>query len=61
VTEIKFRRLEWLRHVNTMEEMVLYTKPEGKCGVERPKFRWLDDVQAKSSRQKRAEDNSEEG
>jgi hypothetical protein len=39
VTEIKFRRLECLRYVSTTEEMILNTKPEVKCEVERPKMR----------------------
>jgi hypothetical protein len=26
--------------------MIFNTKPEGRCGVGRPKLRWLDDVEA---------------
>jgi transcription termination factor 2 len=51
VTEIKLRRLEWLGHVIRMEDtrlpkMVFNAKPEGRCGVGRPRLRWLDDVEA---------------
>lgn len=51
VTEIKVRRLEWLKHVIRMEdtgipEMLLSSKPEGRRGVGRPKLRWLGDAEA---------------
>jgi hypothetical protein len=51
VTEIKIRRLECLGHITKMEDsyipkMMLNIKMEGRCGVGRPKARWLDDVQA---------------
>jgi hypothetical protein len=51
VTEIKVRRLEWLEHVVRMEDthpskMVFNAKPEGRREVERPRLRWLDDVEA---------------
>jgi hypothetical protein len=50
VTEIKVRRLELLGHVVRMEDtrlpdMVFNAKPEGRCGVGRPRLRWLDDVE----------------
>jgi hypothetical protein len=48
VMEIKVRRLDWLGHVIRMEDthlqkMVFNAKPEGRCGVGRPRLRWLDD------------------
>jgi hypothetical protein len=51
MTEIKVRRLEWLGHVVRLEDtrlpkMVFNAKPEGRCGVGRPRLRWLDDVEA---------------
>jgi hypothetical protein len=51
VTEIKVRRLEWLRHVVRMEDtclpkMVFNAIPEGRRGVGRPRLRWLDDFEA---------------
>jgi hypothetical protein len=51
MTEIEVRRLEWLGHVVIMEDthllkMVFNAKPEGRRGVERPRLRWLDDVEA---------------
>jgi hypothetical protein len=51
VTEIKVRGLERLGHVVRMEDtrlpkMVFNGKPEGRCGVGRPRLRWLDDVEA---------------
>jgi hypothetical protein len=51
VTEIKFRRLEWLEHVIRVEEtclpeMVFNAEPEGRHGVCRPRLRWLDDVES---------------
>jgi hypothetical protein len=51
VTEIKVGRLEWLGHVIRMEDthlpkMVFKAKPEGRCGVGRPRLTWLDDVEA---------------
>jgi hypothetical protein len=33
-------------------KIIFNTKPEGKCGVGRPKSRWLDDVEVKSWRLK---------
>jgi hypothetical protein len=51
VAEIKIRRLEWLGHVIRMEDthipkMIFNTKLEGRCGIGRPKLRWLDDTEA---------------
>jgi hypothetical protein len=51
VAEIKDRRLEWLELVIRIEDtrlpkMVLNAKPEGRHGVERPRLRWLDHVEA---------------
>jgi hypothetical protein len=51
VTEIKIRRLEWLGHITRMEDTytqkkMFNTKLEGRCGVARPKVRWLGDVEA---------------
>jgi hypothetical protein len=51
VNEIKVRRLEWFEHVVRMEDIrlpktVSNAKPEGRCGVGRPRLRWLDDVEA---------------
>jgi hypothetical protein len=51
VTEIKFRRLEWIRHVVRMEDtrlpkMVYNAEPEGRRGVGKPRLRWMDDVEA---------------
>ena len=50
VTDIKLRRLEWLGHFiwtesNRISKTVLRAKVEGKGSVERPKLRWLNDVQ----------------
>jgi hypothetical protein len=50
VTEIKVRRLEWLRHVVRMEDtclpkMVSNAKPEGRRRVGRPRLRWLDVIE----------------
>jgi hypothetical protein len=51
VKGIKVRRLEWLGHVIRMEDtcitkLVFNAKPEGRHGVESPRLRWLDDVEA---------------
>jgi hypothetical protein len=51
VTEIKVRSLEWLWHVVRMEDTrlpktVFNATPEGRREVERPRLRWLDDVEA---------------
>jgi hypothetical protein len=51
VTEIKTRKLDGLGHVIRMEDAgtpksIFNTKPEGRCRVRRPKWRWLDDVEA---------------
>jgi hypothetical protein len=50
VTEVKLRRLEWLGHLirtenNRIPKIVSDAKLDGKRKVERPKLRWLDDVQ----------------
>jgi hypothetical protein len=50
VTEIKVRRLEWLGHIIRMDgvcmaKKVFVSKPEGRRDIERPKLRWLDDVE----------------
>jgi hypothetical protein len=51
VTEIEVRRLEWLGHVVRMEgtrlsKMVFNAKQGGRCGVGRPRLRWMHDVEA---------------
>jgi hypothetical protein len=51
VTDIKVRRLEWMRHVVRIEDtrlpkMVFNAKPEGRRGIGRPRLRWLDNVEA---------------
>jgi hypothetical protein len=51
VTDIKVIRLVWLGHVMRTEDtrlpkMVFNAKPEGRRGVDRPRLRWLDDVEA---------------
>ena len=50
VTEVKLRRLEWLGNLigienNRIPNIILDAKLDGKRKVERPKLRWLDDVQ----------------
>ena len=51
VIGIKLRRLEWLGHINRIQnnstpKALLYTFPVGRRKVVKPKLRWLDDVQA---------------
>jgi hypothetical protein len=48
-TTIRLARLYWAGHVqrmgdDQMPKRLLYTKPRGKRQVERPRIRWLDEV-----------------
>jgi len=50
VTAIKIRRLEWLGHVNRMNETrsvkkIFEGKLEGRRGRGRPRLRWITDVE----------------
>jgi hypothetical protein len=50
VAEIKKVRLRWLGHVERMSEdrvikKLYVSKPEGRRSVDRPKMRWLDDME----------------
>jgi transcription termination factor 2 len=50
VTVIKIRRLEWLGHVNRMNETrsikkIFEGKLEGKRGRGRPRLRWINDAE----------------
>jgi hypothetical protein len=45
VTEIKIRIMERQGHVIRIGRYP-YSQPEGRPGVGRPEFRWLDDVEA---------------
>jgi hypothetical protein len=50
VVDIKMKRLEWLGHVIRMDQRrfvkkVFDSKPEGRRKVDRPRLRWLDDVE----------------
>jgi hypothetical protein len=50
VNVIKFRRLEWLEHVDRMNEtrsvkQIFKGKLEGRRGSGRPRLRWINDVE----------------
>jgi hypothetical protein len=50
VVDIKRKRLEWLGHVTRIYQRrvvkkIFDSKPEGRRKVDRPRLRWLDDVE----------------
>jgi hypothetical protein len=52
MTQIEIGILEYLGHVIRIEDIrapkkIFKTKPEDRCGVGRPKSRWLDDLEAR--------------